>query len=63
MKFDEITDLVGNTPTVGIHSLSPKPGVRIWAKLEGQNPTGSVKDRIALAMIERAESSGRQRAA
>ncbi|MGI9193764.1 MAG: PLP-dependent cysteine synthase family protein, partial [Actinomycetota bacterium] len=58
MKFDDITALVGNTPTVGIHSLSPKPGVRIWAKLEGQNPTGSVKDRIALAMITGAERAG-----
>ena len=50
--------LVGNTPLVGIQSFSPKPEVRIWAKLEGQNPTGSVKDRVALAMIEKAEAEG-----
>lgn len=58
MPYDDITELIGNTPLVGIHALSPKPGVRIWAKLEGQNPTGSVKDRIALAMIDAAERSG-----
>jgi cysteine synthase len=50
--------LVGNTPLVGIQSFSPKPSVRIWAKLEGQNPTGSLKDRIAREMIEDAERSG-----
>lgn len=50
--------LVGNTPLVGINSFSPNPNVRIWAKLEGQNPTGSVKDRVAKAMIEKAEAEG-----
>jgi cysteine synthase B len=55
---DDITGLIGNTPLVGIHSLSPNPNVRIWAKLEGQNPTGSVKDRIARAMVEAAEAAG-----
>jgi cysteine synthase B len=54
----DVTELIGNTPLVGIHSLSPNPAVRIWAKLEGQNPTGSVKDRIARAMIEAAEADG-----
>lgn len=54
----DITGIIGNTPLVGIHQLSPNPGVRIWAKLEGQNPTGSVKDRIARAMIQIAEESG-----
>ena len=58
MRLDDITGLVGNTPLVGISSLSPNPDVRIWAKLEGQNPTGSVKDRIARAMLDAAERSG-----
>ena len=59
MKADDILAAVGNTPLVGIQRLSPKPGVRLWAKLEGQNPTGSLKDRIALRMIEEAERDGR----
>jgi cysteine synthase B len=58
MRAVDILDAVGNTPLVGIQRLSPTPQVRLWAKLEGQNPTGSLKDRIALAMIEDAESSG-----
>lgn len=49
---------IGNTPLVELQNLSPKESVRIFAKLEGQNPTGSVKDRIALKMIERAEENG-----
>jgi cysteine synthase B len=53
-----LLDLVGNTPLVELPRLSPKPSVRLYAKLEGQNPTGSIKDRIALAMIEAAEASG-----
>ena len=53
-----VLDLVGNTPLVDLSDLSPKPAVRILAKLEGQNPTGSVKDRIALAMVEAAEADG-----
>ena len=58
MRYDSILDAIGNTPLVGIPRMSPKPGVRLWAKLEGQNPTGSTKDRIALAMVEAAEASG-----
>jgi len=51
-------DLVGSTPLVELPRLSPKPSVRLYAKLEGQNPTGSIKDRVAKAMIEAAEASG-----
>jgi [CysO sulfur-carrier protein]-thiocarboxylate-dependent cysteine synthase len=58
MRADDILAAVGNTPLVGIQRLSPKPSVRLWAKLEGQNPTGSLKDRIAVAMIEEGEASG-----
>jgi cysteine synthase B len=57
-KFDSILELIGNTPLVGVHQLSPNPEVKIWAKLEGQNPGGSSKDRIALKMIELAEEDG-----
>jgi [CysO sulfur-carrier protein]-thiocarboxylate-dependent cysteine synthase len=53
-----LLDLVGNTPLLELARLSPKPGVRLYAKLEGQNPTGSIKDRVAKAMIEAAEASG-----
>jgi cysteine synthase len=53
-----LLDLIGGTPLVELARLSPKPGVKIYAKLEGQNPTGSIKDRVALAMIESAEASG-----
>jgi cysteine synthase B len=53
-----ILDAIGNTPLVELQRLSPKPGVRLFAKLEGQNPTGSVKDRIAKYMIEAAEAAG-----
>jgi cysteine synthase len=53
-----ILDLIGRTPLVELSRLTPKPSVRLLAKLEGQNPTGSIKDRIALAMIEAAEASG-----
>jgi len=59
MRANDILQAIGNTPLVGIQRLSPKPSVRMWAKLEGQNPTGSLKDRIALRMIEAAESDGR----
>ena len=52
MRYDSILDAIGDTPLVGVPRLSSSPGVRIWAKLEGQNPTGSTKDRIALAMVE-----------
>jgi cysteine synthase B len=57
-RHDNILGLIGNTPLVGVHQLSPKPGVKIWAKLEGQNPGGSSKDRIALKMIDLAELDG-----
>jgi [CysO sulfur-carrier protein]-thiocarboxylate-dependent cysteine synthase len=53
-----LLDLVGNTPLVELKRLSPKPSVRLYAKLEGQNPSGSIKDRIAKAMVETAEASG-----
>jgi len=59
VKADDILAAVGNTPLVGIQRLSPNPGVRLWAKLEGQNPTGSLKDRIAVRMVEDAEREGR----
>ncbi|MBI4316885.1 MAG: cysteine synthase family protein [Chloroflexi bacterium] len=58
MKCNDIIDAIGRTPLVEIPRMSPKPEVRIFAKLEGHNPTGSVKDRIAKYMIERAEHSG-----
>jgi len=57
-RYDSILDAIGNTPLVGIPRMSPKVSVRLWVKLEGQNPTGSTKDRIALKMIETAEASG-----
>ncbi len=55
---DSLLSLVGNTPLVELKRLAPKPSVRIFAKLEGQNPTGSIKDRVAKAMIDTAETSG-----
>lgn len=58
MKYGSILDLIGNTPLVEIPRLTPVDDVRIWVKLEGQNPTGSVKDRVALKMVEEAEASG-----
>src|SRR5438067_12550844 len=57
-KYADIVQAIGHTPLVELRRLAPKPGVRIYAKLEGQNPTGSVKDRVAKAMIEAAEASG-----
>jgi len=57
-RFDSILGLIGDTPLVGVDALSPNPAVRILAKLEGQNPGGSSKDRIALKMIELAERDG-----
>jgi cysteine synthase len=53
-----LLDLIGSTPLVELPRLSPKPEVRLFAKLEGQNPTGSIKDRVAKAMIETAEAQG-----
>ena len=58
MRYESILDLIGDTPLVGVHALSPNPAVRIYAKLEGQNPGGSMKDRIALRMVEAAERDG-----
>ena len=55
---ESVLDLIGNTPMVDVSVLSPKPSVRLVAKLENQNPFGSVKDRIAKAMIEAAEKDG-----
>ena len=59
MRFDSLVDSVGHTPLVGLPRLSPSPDVRLWAKLEDRNPTGSVKDRAALWMIADAEKRGR----
>lgn len=58
MRYASILDTIGNTPLVEIPKLSPSPEVRLWVKLEGENPTGSVKDRIAVAMVDAAEASG-----
>src|SRR6266487_4402397 len=58
MRYSSILDTIGNTPLVELQSFSPQPGVQIFAKLEGANPSGSVKDRIAKMMIEEAEASG-----
>ncbi|MET9065378.1 PLP-dependent cysteine synthase family protein [Streptosporangium sandarakinum] len=58
MRFDSLIDSVGRTPMVGLPRLSPSEDVRVWAKLEDRNPTGSIKDRPALWMIEQAEKDG-----
>ena len=58
MRFDSLLDSVGGTPLVGLPRLSPSSDVRLWAKLEDRNPTGSVKDRAALRMVEDAEARG-----
>ena len=57
-RYGDIVDSIGNTPLVELKRLSPKPGVRLWAKLESRNPTGSVKDRVARSMIDDAEATG-----
>src|SRR5271154_2683522 len=57
-RYGDLVQSIGNTPLVELKRLSPKPGVRIWAKLESRNPTGSVKDRVARSMIEDAEERG-----
>src|SRR4029077_11691344 len=57
-RYGDIVESIGNTPLVELPRLSPKPEVRIFAKLEGRNPTGSVKDRVARSMIEAAEADG-----
>src|SRR5438270_365776 len=54
-RYGDIVQAIGHTPLVELKRLSPKPGVRVWAKLESHNPTGSVKDRVARSMIEDAE--------
>jgi [CysO sulfur-carrier protein]-thiocarboxylate-dependent cysteine synthase len=59
MRYDSLLDSLGHTPLVGLPRLSPSENVRIWAKLEDRNPTGSIKDRTALAMVEDAERTGR----
>jgi len=59
MRYDSLINSVGNTPLVGLPRLSPSADVRLWAKLEDRNPTGSIKDRAALGRIEDAERSGR----
>src|SRR2546429_4422613 len=59
MRYSSILDTIGNTPLVELKSFSPRPGVQIFAKLEGANPSGSIKDRIARKMIEEAEASGK----
>jgi len=58
MRFDSLLDTVGGTPLVGLPHMSPSPDVRLWAKLEDQNPTGSIKDRVGLAMVAAAEKDG-----
>ena len=58
MRYNSLLDSVGNTPLVGLPRLSPSPDVRLWAKMEDRNPTGSVKDRAALAMVTQAEKDG-----
>ncbi|HEX9480698.1 MAG TPA: cysteine synthase family protein, partial [Solirubrobacteraceae bacterium] len=57
-RYGDVVQSIGNTPLIELPGLSPKPGVHIWAKLESRNPTGSVKDRVARALIEDAEAKG-----
>jgi len=59
MRYGSILETIGNTPLVELKSFSPRPGVQIFAKLEGMNPSGSIKDRIAFKMIQEAEASGK----
>lgn len=61
VRYNSLADSVGHTPLVGLPQLSPSPTVRLWAKLEDRNPTGSIKDRAALNMIRVAEAEGRLR--
>jgi len=60
-RYESLLEACGNTPLVGLPRLSPSPDVRLWAKLEDRNPTGSVKDRVALWMVKAAEEAGRLR--
>src|SRR5204862_678176 len=57
-RYGDVVQAIGNTPLIELRRLTPKPGVRIWAKLESHNPTGSVKDRVARSMLEDAEEKG-----
>src|SRR5215831_13903788 len=57
-RYGDVIQSIGNTPLIELRRLSPKPGVRIWAKMESRNPTGSVKDRVARSLIEDAEEKG-----
>jgi cysteine synthase B len=57
-RYGDVIQSIGHTPLVELRRLSPKPGVRLWAKLESRNPTGSVKDRVARSLIEDAEEKG-----
>jgi cysteine synthase len=57
-RYGDVVQSIGNTPIVELKRLSPKPGVRLWAKLESRNPTGSIKDRVARSLIEDAEEKG-----
>ncbi|HEV2580222.1 MAG TPA: cysteine synthase family protein [Ktedonobacteraceae bacterium] len=59
MIYGSILETIGNTPLVELKSFSPRPGVQIFAKLEGANPSGSIKDRIAMKMVDEAEADGR----
>jgi cysteine synthase len=58
-RYASVLELIGSTPVVDVSALSPKANVTIWAKLEGRNPAGSVKDRVALSLVEAAERDGR----
>ena len=58
MRYDNLLESVGRTPLVGLPRLSPSPAIRLWAKLEDRNPTGSIKDRIAASMVAAAEKDG-----
>jgi cysteine synthase B len=60
-RYESLLDTLGGTPLVGLPKLSPTHDVRLWAKLEDRNPTGSIKDRPALAMVEAAEREGKLR--
>ena len=58
-RYESLLEACGNTPLIGLPRLSPSPEVRLWAKVEDRNPTGSVKDRVALWMVKAAEEAGR----
>jgi cysteine synthase B len=61
VRYASLAESVGHTPLVGLPRLSPSTSVRLWAKLEDYNPTGSIKDRAVIAMIKTAEADGRLR--